>query len=220
MYIIIVGGGRLGHNLAKSLISQSYEVLVIEKDPELVERINAELGSVALVGDGCEGKMLESAGARRADIFISLTGEDEDNLVACQIARHHFNIPRTIARLLDERNEQLFKKLGIDVTINSTNIILEHIKHELPSPPVMHLLKGLEKDYEVVDITVPSSAQTVGRSVAELPLPEGVILALIIRRDRTPLVPGAETLIEAEDQIIAVTSLDNEPSLRTALTGK
>ena len=109
MYVIIVGGGRLGYNLAKSLVGESYEVLIIEKDPVVAERINSEGGYLAMAGDGCEGKTLEKAGARRAGIFIALTSEDEDNLVACQIAKHYFKIPHTIARLLDERHEQLSK---------------------------------------------------------------------------------------------------------------
>ncbi len=220
MYIIIIGGGRLGYNLAKSLILESYEVLVIEKDVEVVEHINAEMGSIAIAGDGCEGKILESAGARRADIFIALTGEDEDNLVACQIAKHYFKIPRTIARLLDERNERLFRKLGIDVTINSTGIILEYIKHELPSPPVMHLLNLREAEYEIVDITIPSAASTIGMAFKDLKLPEGAILALILRSGKKPLVPGDSTMVEALDQVIAVISPENETLLRQALTEK
>ena len=220
MYIIVVGGDRLGYNLAKSLLSESYEVLVVDKRPEVVERINAEMGSVAIAGDGCEGKILESAGARRADILVALTGEDEDNLVTCQIAKHYFKIPRTIARVMDERNEQLFKKLGVDITINTTNIILEYIKHELPSPPVMHLLSEAEKSFEVVDVTIPVSSSMVGRNVGDLKLPPGAILALVIRKDKTPLVPEAATTIEPEDQVIAVTSPQNEAALRAALTGK
>ena len=220
MYAIIIGGDRLGHNLAKALIAESYEVLVVEKKPELVERINTELGSVAITGDGCEGKILENAGARRADIFIALTGEDEDNLVACQIAKHYFKIPRTIARVLDERNEQLFKKMGIDVAINTTNIMLEYIEHELPSPPVMHLLKERDYGFEVVDITVPASSDAVGKSIDQLELPEGVILALVIRQNRTPLRPQGSTVIETGDQIIAVTHPDRELALRNVLTGK
>ncbi|MDD2251846.1 MAG: TrkA family potassium uptake protein [Dehalococcoidales bacterium] len=219
MYVIIVGGGRLGFRLAQWLLSESHEVLVIDKRQELVDRIVAEMGSVAIVGDGCEGKTLESAGARRADIFISLTSEDEDNLVACQIARHYFKIPRTIARVMDERSEPLFQILGIDI-INSTNIILEYIKHELPSPPVMHLLKEQDMGMEVVDVTIPSSSAVIGKAVSEISLPEGAMVALIIRRDSTPVLPQDGVLIEEGDQVIAAISPENEPLLRSALTGK
>ncbi|MDD5122302.1 MAG: TrkA family potassium uptake protein [Dehalococcoidales bacterium] len=219
MYVIIVGGERRGVRLAQWLLSESHEVLVIDKRQELVDRIVAEMGSVAIVGDGCEGKTLESAGARRADIFISLTSEDEDNLVACQIARHYFKIPRTIARVMDERSEPLFQILGIDI-INSTNIILEYIKHELPSPPVMHLLKEQDMGMEVVDVTIPSSSAVIGKAVSEISLPEGAMVALIIRRDSTPVLPQDGVLIEEGDQVIAAISPENEPLLRSALTGK
>ncbi len=218
MYVIIIGAGRLGYNLAKSLFNEKHEVLVIEKKPDLVERINTETGSIALVGDGCEGKTLEAAGAKRADIFIALTGEDEDNLVACQIARHYFKIPRTIARVSDERNEQLFKFLGIDVAINSTNIILEYVKHELPAPPVMHLLRVPEKEFELVDITVPPDSKAVGRLMEDIILPEGSIIALVIRKDHPPFVPRNSITVEANDQIIVLTSNENEQDLRVALT--
>lgn len=219
MYIIIVGGGRLSFKLAQWLLGESHEVLVIDKRQEMVDRIVTEMGSVAIVGDGCEGKTLESAGARRADIFISLTSEDEDNLVACQIARHYFKIPRTIARVMDERSEPLFKTLGIDI-INSTNIILEYIKHELPSPPVMHLLKEHDRGVEVVDVTIPASSTVTGKPLSEVVLPDGAIIALIIRRDSTPVLPQEGVLLEEGDQIIAAISPENEPLLRSALTGR
>jgi trk system potassium uptake protein TrkA len=178
------------------------------------------MGSVAIAGDGCEGKILESAGARRADILVALTGEDEDNLVTCQIAKHYFKIPRTIARVMDERNEQLFKKLGVDITINTTNIILEYIKHELPSPPVLQRLSEAEKSFEVVDVTIPVSSSMVGRNVGDLKLPPGAILALVIRKDKTPLVPEAATTIERRISI-AVTRPQTKCCVRlTAITSR
>ncbi|MDD5604993.1 MAG: TrkA family potassium uptake protein [Dehalococcoidales bacterium] len=220
MYIIIVGGGRLGFKLAQSLLGESHEVLVIDKRQELVDRIVAEMGSVAIVGDGCEGKTLETAGASRADMFISLTSEDEDNLVACQIAKHKYKIPRTIARVMDERNEPLFKVLGIDIIINSTNIILEYVMHELPSPPVMHLLQERGRGYEVVDITIPPSSGAIGKTIKDIALPKGAIVALIIRKDASPVLPQEESRFEEGDQVIVATSPENEPLLRAVLTGK
>jgi len=220
LYIIIVGGGRLGFKLAQSLLDKSHEVLVIDKRQELVDRIIAEMGSVAIVGDGCEGKILESAGARRADIFISLTSEDEDNLVSCQIAKHYFKIPRTIARVMDERNEMLFKALGIDIIINSTNIILEYVMHEMPSPPVMHLIQERDRGFEVVNITIPPSSSVIGRGIGELALPESAVIALIIRRGATPVLPLEGVQFEEGDQVIAATSPENEPFLRAVFTGQ
>lgn len=220
MYIIIVGGGRLGYYLTRALLDEEHEVLVIEKDATFSQTINNELGSVSLNGDGCEVATLEAAGTGRADIFITVTGDDEDNLVACQLAKHRFNVPRTIARVRNPQHEKVFKKLGIDATVSTTNLILEHIKHELPSHPLMHLLDIQEKGLEVVEVKIPPESATIGKQVKELPLPLESILSLIIRKERKPTVPTSSTVIHAEDQIIAVTRPESEDELRAALTGE
>jgi len=140
MYFIIVGGGKVGYYLSQALLSEGHEVLILEKDPAKCGAICEQLGSVVVRGDGCEARTLGDAGTERADILIAVTDEDEDNLVACQVAKHKFKVPRTIARINNPKNEALFKKLGIDVTISSTNIILEHIEEEVPTHPLVHLL--------------------------------------------------------------------------------
>jgi trk system potassium uptake protein TrkA len=220
VYIIIVGGGRLGYYLTRALLDEEHEVLVIEKDASFSQIINNELGSVSLHGDGCETATLEQAGAGRADIFITVTGDDEDNLVACQLAKHKFNIPRTIARVRNPQHEKVFKKLGIDATVSTTNLILEHIKHELPSHPLMHLLDIQERGLEIVEIKIPPESTTIGKQVKELSLPPDSILSLIIRKERKPTVPTSSTIIHAEDQIVAVTRPEFEDELRNALTGE
>lgn len=220
MYIIIVGGGRLGYHLTKALLDEGHEVLIIEKDATFSQIINNELGSVSLHGDGCETAVLEAVGTGRANMFIAVTGDDEDNLIACQVAKHKFNVPRTISRVRNPQHETIFKKLGIDVTISTTNLILEHIKHELPSHPLMHLLDIQEKGLVVVEVTIPPESATVGKQVKELSLPPESILSLIIRKERKPTVPTTSTVLRAEDQIIAVTRLEAEDELRAALTGE
>ncbi|HAS05061.1 MAG TPA: portal protein [Dehalococcoidia bacterium] len=219
MYIIIVGGGRLGYYLARTLLDEQHEVLIIEKDASTVQSIVNEMGSVCIKGDGCETAVLAEAGTNRADIFISVTGDDEDNLVACQVAKYKFNVPRTIARVRNPKHEMLFKKLGIDVTVSSTSIILEHIKHEVPTNPLMHLLSIKEKGLEIVEIKIQPDAKTVGKAIKDLTLPPESILALIIHRDTNPTAPSPATVLQAEDQIIAITRPDNEALLRSALTG-
>ena len=219
MYIIIVGGGRLGYYLARTLLDEQHEVLIIEKDTYTVQSIVNEMGSICIKGDGCETSVLAEAGTNRADIFISVTGDDEDNLVACQVAKYKFNVPRTISRIRNPKHEALFKKLGVEVTVSSTSIILEHIKHEVPTNPLMHLLSIQEKGLEIVEIKIQPGSKTVGKAIKDLTLPAESILALIIHRDTNPSVPSPATVLQAEDQIIAVTKPDNEASLRSALTG-
>ena len=220
MYIIIVGGGRLGYYLARTLLDEKHEVLIIEKDASTVQTIISEMGSICIKGDGCETAVLAEAGTNRADIFISVTGDDEDNLVACQVAKYKFNVPRTIARVRNPRHEILFKKLGIDVTVSSTAIILEYIKYEVPTNPLTHLLSIEEKGVEIVEIKIQPDSKTVGTAIKDITLPPESILALIIRPDSKPAVPTPVTILQAEDQIIAVTSPDTEDLLRTALTGR
>jgi trk system potassium uptake protein TrkA len=152
-------------------------------------------------------------------MFIAVTGEDDDNLVACQIARHKFNVPRTIARISNPKNETIFKKLGIDVTVSSTNIILENIEEEVPTHPLTHLLTIRDRGVEVVEVKIPPKSPTIGKKVKELSLPQGSILTLIIRQQGKPKVPTAETIIQAEDQIIAVTTPEAEEALRKVLRG-
>ena len=219
MYIIIVGGGRLGYHLTKALLSEGHEILIIEKDATICGNIAAELGSVCIRGDGCEISTLTEVGTGRAEMFIAVTGDDEDNLVACQIAKHKFNVSHTIARVRNPENETVFKKLGIDVTVNSTNIILEHIKGEVPTHPLTHLLAIRDKGLEIVEVKIPPGSNTIGKPVKELSLPEGSKLALFLRKEGKPLLPTANTILQAGDQIIAVITPESEEELRTALRG-
>ena len=219
MYFIVVGVGRLGYYLIKALLDEGHEVLAIEKNATICETVTDEMGSVCIRGDGCETATLSEAGTGRADMLIAITGDDEDNLVACQVAKHKFNVPFTIARIRNPNNETIFKKLGIDVTVNSTNIILEYIEKEVPTHPLTHLLGIEDKGLEIVDIKIPPDSTTVGKPIKELKLPPESILSLIIRKARKPVIPTGNTVLQAEDQIIAVTTPESEEALRTALRG-
>ncbi len=219
MYIVVVGGGRTGYYLLKGLLDEGHEVVLVEKNANICERINDEFGSVCIHGDGCETSTLEEVGTARADMLIAVTGDDEDNLVACQVAKHRFKVPRTIARIRNPQNETLFKKLGVDVTVSSTNLIIEHIEEEVPTHPLIHLLTTQDKGLEIVEIKIPRDAPTIGKSIKELSLPQGSVLALIIRKGEKPHIPTAKTVIQPEDQIIAATAPEMEGALRAALTG-
>ena len=219
MYVIIVGGGEIGYYLAKALLDEGHEILVVEKNADKSQVICDELGSVCVRGDGCEAATLAEVGTDRADMLIAVTGDDEDNLVACQVAKHKFNVPRTIARLRNPQRETLFKKLEIDVTVSSTNIILEHIEEEVPTHPLTHLLEIRDKGLEIVEVKIPPESTTVGKPVKELSLPQGSILSLIIRKARKPIVPTVNTILQAGDQIIAVTTPESEEALQAALRG-
>lgn len=219
MYIIVIGGGQVGYYLAKALLDEGHEVLIVEKDARRVEFIISELGSVCIRGDGCETATLAEVGTERADMLIAVTAHDEDNLVSCQVAKHKFNVPQTIARISNPKNEVLFKRLGIDVTVSSTNIIMEYITKEVPTHPLTHLLTLSDKGMEIVDVRIPPESATVGKAVKELSLPPETVLSLIIGKERKPRVPTPSTVIHAEDQVIAITPAGSEEALRTVLRG-
>jgi len=194
-------------------------VLLVEQNARLCDNINDELGSICFCGDGCEAAILEDIGTGRADMFIAVTGDDEDNLVACQVAKHKFNVPRTIARIRNPQNEILFRKLGVDVTVSSTNIILEHIEEEVPTHALTHLLTLRDHGLEIVEVKIPPEAITVGKSVKELSLPAESRLVLVIPKEGKPRVAAASTVLHGGDNIIALTCPESEEELRAALRG-
>ncbi|MFC2060360.1 potassium channel family protein [Chloroflexota bacterium] len=219
MYIIVVGGGRVGYYLTKALLDEGHEVLILEKKAFVCEAIEEELGCICFHGDGCEAANLEEVGTGRADMLIAVTGDDEDNLVACQVAKYKFSVPRTIARIRNPKNEIIFKKLGIDVTVSSTNIILEQIEEKMPTHPLTRLLAIEESGLEIVEVKINSESATIGKSVRQLSLPQGSKLALLIREKGKNRIPTINTVIRAGDRIIALTTPESEKALRASLTG-
>lgn len=218
MYIIVVGGGKVGYYLAKELVEEGHEVLVIEKDATKVERIAEDLGDITLRGDGCEAATMEMAGFGRADMVIAVTGDDEDNLVVCQVAKAKFNVPRALARINNPKNEEIFKRLGIDTTVSATSAILAQIEQELPAHPLIPLLTLKGGGLEMVEVKVPENSAAVGKRIGEILLPQQSLIALIVDEDGVPRVPKNDTVVRAGDEVVAVTRTENEDALRSVLT--
>lgn len=210
----------MGYYLCRTLLAEGHEVLIIEKNEAKCERLEEELGSICMRGDGCETATLAEAGTGRADMLVAATNEDEDNLVSCQVAKYKFKVRKTIALINNPENENVFKKLGIDVTVSSTNLVLEHIEQEVPTHPLMHLLNLEESGLEIVEVRIPPHSSAAGRKVKDLNLPPGVVLALLIRKEQRPVVPTMDTVLEKEDQVLAVTKPELEDALRLTLTGQ
>jgi trk system potassium uptake protein TrkA len=219
MYILVVGGGKVGYFLSLALLSEGHEILIIEREADKCKVIAEELGSVVMRGDGCEVRTLEDAGANRADLMVAVTHRDEVNLVACQVAKHKFGVKRTIARISNPKNEALFKMLGIDVTVSSTNLILEQIEEKLPTHSMSHLLTLEDGNLEIVEVNVQPESTVVGKKVREIALPAKSLVCLIINATKGAQVPSADSTVVAGDHIIAVTQPEHEAELRTALTG-
>jgi trk system potassium uptake protein TrkA len=219
MYIIVVGGGKVGYYLSKSLIEEGHEVLVIERDPRKCAVFADELNVPTLQGDGCEVAVMAQAGMGRANLVIAVTGDDEDNLVVCQVAKHKFSVPRTIARINNPKNERIFRELGIDVTVSSTDLILSQIEQSIPAQTLAHLLTLRGIGVSFVELVVPDSSPALGRPIRELGIPDDCIFPLVIRGGKEAIVPYGDTMLQAGDQVIAVTSEASEETLRQILHG-
>jgi trk system potassium uptake protein TrkA len=219
MYIIVVGGGKVGYYLVKSLLEEGNEVLVIEKDAHKCSLLTDELGANVLQGDGCEVVYMAQAGMGRADVVVAVTGDDEDNLAVCQVAKHRFNVPRTIARINNPKNERIFRQLGIDVTVSSTELILSQIEQVIPAQSLFHLLTLRNVGISFIELEIPADSPAIGRPIRELGIPDDSILPLLIRGGKKGIIPYGDTMLEVGDQVIAVTSEASEGTLRRILCG-
>lgn len=218
MFIIVAGAGKVGYHLARALVAD-HEVLILELDQSRVDFVAEELGSdVIMQGDACDAATMERAGMERADLVAAVTGDDEDNLTVCQIAKAKFSVPRAVARINNPQNETLFRRLGIDSTVSATNLIMAHIEQELPWRGLIPLVTLRGRSLEVVEVRIPSEARIVNHKVSEALLPQGSLISLIIDPEGNPKVPSGETTIHAEDIVLAVTNVESEEALRNALT--
>jgi trk system potassium uptake protein TrkA len=213
VYIIVAGGGKVGFYLARELIAQGHEVLLIERSRTRCEMIAAELGNVVQRGNADEAAVLADAGTNRADVMVAVTGDDEDNLVICQVAKRRFNVPRVIARINNPKNEDIFRLLGIDATVSSTDLILSVIEQEIPEQALVPLLRLRHADVEVVDITLPKDTSLDGVALRELRLPPESLVAFVIRGHES-IFPTGNTTLRAGDEILALTRPIHEEELR------
>jgi trk system potassium uptake protein TrkA len=216
MYVIVAGGGKVGFYLARALLNEGHEVLVVEKNKRKSASISEELGSIVMLGNADEARTLEEAGANRAHVVVAVTGDDEDNLVICQVAKHKFKVDRTIARINNPKNEAIFKLLGIDATVSSTNLILAQIEQELPSQALIHHLLLQNVGLELVEGVVSSNSPVVGKPLKDVKLP-GNTKIILMMRGQDAIVPTGSTEIEALDSVMAVTKIELESELRQLL---
>jgi trk system potassium uptake protein TrkA len=217
MYIVVVGGGKVGYYLTKALLEERHEVLLVERDFKRAMRIADDLGQgVVLRGDGAETSTLERAGTGRADVVCAVTGEDEDNLVVSQVAKRRFNVPRTIARINNPKNEEIFIKLGIDVTVSATQFIISLLEQEIPTTPFVNLLTLRHVGMEIVDLYMSDDCPWVGRRIGDLRLPLDTVLSLLVRENQRSF-PTKDTLLQRGDRLIGLTSLESESALHAML---
>jgi trk system potassium uptake protein TrkA len=219
MFVLVVGGGKVGYYLTRELLGSGHEVVLMEKDRARASQIADEIGSIVVAQDGCEGKYLGEAGCSRADIVAAVTGDDEDNLVICQMAKHHFDVPRTIARVNNPKNEGLFRHLGVDEIISPTRMILGSIEQDIPVHELLHLAALGESDLEIIEAQLNQGSPAVGKTATELAIPDGCSLFAVVRNDvAMPL--RTETVLAVGDKVIAIGKADCDTQLRRALLGE
>jgi trk system potassium uptake protein TrkA len=217
MYIIIAGGGKVGYNLTKILADKGHEVTLIEKDKTRYLELSEEMGDAVLWGDACEVALLRDAGCNRANVVVAVTGDDEDNLVVCQMTKAMFiEKARTIARVNDPKNEGVFVDLGVDNTVSTTRVIDALIEEKIESEMLMPLTLLGKGNMEIVQVELSKKSKGVGKKVKDLNLPDETILIAALRGEQVVVLKG-EVELTADDMIIALTTKENERKLRKML---
>ena len=213
MYVIIAGAGKVGWNLARELIAKEREVTLIESDHARYRVVEEELEHAVQYGDATELWVLERAGIQRADLVIAVTGDDEDNILICQMAKEKYGVQRIVARVNNPRNLQHFRLLDVQPAVSATDLILRLIEHEVPRYGLVHLLALEEERLEIIELEVSGDAPTVGERVADIALPEGALIISVLRGG-SGFVPKHDTMIEAGDEVLLVL----DPGLEEAIT--
>lgn len=217
MYVIIVGAGKVGYYLAKTLIQEGHEILVIEKDRKTVDSLRDELDEMIMLGDGCEIRTMNEAGMGRANVVVAVTGDDEDNLVICQMAKRKFGVPRTIARVNDPKNEELFRELGIDQAVSSTRVIYNLIEQQIETTQLIPLAALRKGEIEIVEADITASSAVSGMRIGQLDLPPNTLIISVIR-DGHAIIPHADTKLRSGDSVIAMIKSEREKALREIFT--
>jgi trk system potassium uptake protein TrkA len=213
MYVIIAGAGKVGWNLARELIAKDVEVTLIESNHDRFRVVEEELEHAVQHGDASELWVLERAGIQRADLMVSVTGDDEDNILISQVAKEKYGCQRIVARVNNPRNLSTFKLLGIQPVVSATDLILRLIEHEVPEYGLVHLLALDEEHLEIIEFEVPASAEIAGKRVQDLDLPDGSLVISIIRGN-SGFVPKADTVIEPLDTVMLIL----DPGLESEIT--
>jgi trk system potassium uptake protein TrkA len=219
MYVMLVGAGKVGWNLGRELIQKDNEVTIIESNRLRYEVVEEELEHNIQYGDGTELWVLERAGIERADLVIAVTGDDEDNILICQMAREKYGVERVVARCNNPRNLQHFELLGVKPAVSATDLILRLIEHEVPKYGLVHLLDLKEERIEIIEMEVAEGSAADGTAVRDLDLPDGSLVISVLR-DGGGFVPVADSVVKAGDEVLLVLDIGLEDSVTERFSGR
>ena len=219
MYIIVIGAGKVGYFLSRRLCSNKHTVSIVDKDKTLCEAVAKELEALVISGDGCDPRILEEAGIGRADVVAAVTGDDEDNLIICQLAKEKFGVQRTVGRINNPDNEHTFAELGVDVPVDATKIIAKVIEEEVSFSDFVNLMSFKRGKLAIVRLDLPEDSPAINKEVKDICLPPDSVLVSIVRGEEV-IVPKGDTVLKPGDDVIALTLIGNEPQLLNLLAGK
>ncbi len=218
MYVVIAGGGKIGRYIAQDLVGKHHEVTVVERKPGRCEQLVAETNVLVIQGDACDVRYLEQAHVERADAFVATTHEDDDNLVACQLAKIEFGVRRAISRVNSPKNVEIFETLGIE-PVSSTQLISELLENEFSVGELIHLYSLKGGKVSLVELRIPGADEPDApppRYVSDLGLPFEAVLVALFRNEQT-IIPRGTTEILPGDEVLALTTPELEERLRQVL---
>ena len=219
MHIVIVGAGKVGYFLAKRLSESKHVVSVVDKEKTVCAEIAKRLDILVINGDGCDPHILEQAGVTRAEVVAAVTGDDEDNLIICQLAKEIFKVQRTVGRVNNPDDEHTFSELGVDVPIDATKIIAKIIEEEVSFSDFVNLMSFKRGKLAIVRVDLPEDSPVINTQVQDIRLPPDSVLVSIVRGDEV-VVPKGNTILKPGDDIIALTLVGNEQQLLRLLVGQ
>lgn len=219
IYVIVMGGGRVGYYLTRALLENNIEVTIIESSKEIFDLVSQQVDCPVILGDGSSTAVLEMAGAPRATVFVAVTNHDHDNLIACQIAKQRFGVPKTIARVKNPKNEGVMQMLGVDITVSSTAIITSVIQSELPHTRIRQLLDLRTGQLEIMEYRLDARSPVVGKHLRDVQFPAACNIVTIFRNGEA-IVPRGDASFQTSDVVLALVKLPQEPEIRRLLLGE
>ena len=220
MKVVIVGAGNVGFSVAADLCSSGHEVLVIEEDDVLVNRLKPQLDCWWFIGDGCEVRTLQEAQVAEAEVVVAATGDDEDNLVVSLLAKQEFAVPRIIARVNHPKNRWMFNETwGVDVAVSTPHLMTSLVDEAVSVGTLVRLFTFADGNAHLVEATLDQDSPSAGKSIAELDVPRDASIVSVLR-DRRVVVPRGDTVIEVGDEVIALVTKDSEDEVRAILVGE
>lgn len=219
MYIVIVGGGKLGYYLTKTLLPRKHEIAIIEILEDTCKRIANELKIPVINGDGTDLDVLSEIEVKKCDIFIAVTGKDEDNLIACQLAKRNFGVNRTIARVNNPKNIEVFQKLGVGISVSSTSIIADLIEQEVDYSGIKTLLRLKSGKLVLNEIVITNKSPVCNETLKDINIPKDCVIISVIRGEEV-IIPNGFTMLKEGDYIITVSSNEDQLELKEYFLGK